>query len=230
MEAEYVNTEQANDVVARRTPRTDGSGVTGALPAGGGYGMNYGNDYGGAGVPLPPSVHDAVSTSQATSPDITYHPPVGAKAKASNWTGRRTLTEQVHIVRTFAPLAITAVDELADAIERHQGNDPAYADALQVLKELHHALGELIAQAERGRGMKALLRSFEQRKGKLRDLITENGQLLAFEPLRAVAAAQALEFVSYAFGVSDMKADATLTAAIYCALLGREAYGRHKGK
>ncbi|HEX7820256.1 MAG TPA: hypothetical protein VF463_06515 [Sphingobium sp.] len=56
---------------------------------------------------------------------------------ASSWTGRRTVREQVTIVRGLAPLALGELEALADLIESRRFNDPITADAVQCLRDMH---------------------------------------------------------------------------------------------
>jgi len=139
-----------------------------------------------------------------------------------------SMREQVHAVKTFAPLAVEAVDRMAIAIAAKKGNDPAYADALATLKELHHVLGQLIAQAERGRVTKAALRALEATKGKLHGILAGNASIILAEPFVAIAAAQSLEWASALTRVGNVEANATLVGAIYCALIGGEKIGGRK--
>ena len=77
-------------------------------------------------------------------------PPVSS----SNWTGRRTPTQQAAVVLSLAPDALHGVEMLLAEQERalHNGGpvDDAQRDALETLKELHRELGELISCAENG--------------------------------------------------------------------------------
>src|SRR5271166_732224 len=79
---------------------------------------------------------------QVTEADNTY--------AASSWTGRRTIREQVAIVRGFGPVALREIDELASRVESKRFNDPITADAVQCLREPHEQLGELISEIDRG--------------------------------------------------------------------------------
>lgn len=176
---------------------------------------------------FPLQVHDAVSKTTATSPTLTAHPPA-PQPKSSSWTGRMSVREQVHIVKTFAPLAMDAVDKLAEAIERKSGNDPAYADALATLKELHRVLGQLIAQAERGKITKDVLRTLEVNKAKLRAILSDNAQIYIVEFGRALLAAQMIEWTCEAFGWA-VEVDGGLIGTIYAGLLARPKSGGKKG-
>jgi hypothetical protein len=75
-----------------------------------------------------------------------------ASVSSAAWTGRPSYAERAAIVRTLAPVAIEAVQRLIDDEERACDNGgPVDADravALQQLKSLHVALGELIAAVE----------------------------------------------------------------------------------
>lgn len=71
---------------------------------------------------------------------------------SSAWTGKRSASEQIRIVRALAPAALQGVDELLSFHERtlHNGGpvDPAQEEALKRLRELHKALGDLIEAAD----------------------------------------------------------------------------------
>ncbi|KQR84831.1 hypothetical protein ASG07_16625 [Sphingomonas sp. Leaf343] len=69
------------------------------------------------------------------------------------WTGRPARHEQAAIVQALAPIALEAVQRLIDDEERALGNggpvDTDRAVALQQLRALHDALGQLIMCVER---------------------------------------------------------------------------------
>ena len=73
-------------------------------------------------------------------------------AASTGWTGRRSATQQARIVQSLAPAALEGVDELLEIHERalHNGGpvEPAQQEAIDRLKELHSAIGELIQAAE----------------------------------------------------------------------------------
>ena len=80
---------------------------------------------------------------------------------AAAWTGRRSPPHYAAIVQALAPVALEAVQRLIDDEERALGNGgPVDADraiALEQLRALHHALGDLIAAIEQERPVAAVL-------------------------------------------------------------------------
>jgi hypothetical protein len=75
-------------------------------------------------------------------------------ATSGKWTGRRSAAQQAQIVLALAPDALQGVRALLDEQERalHNGGpvDPEQEAAIERLRQLHGALGELIALAENG--------------------------------------------------------------------------------
>ena len=75
-------------------------------------------------------------------------PPVAS----GQWTGRRTASEQARVVVALGNDALLGVELLLDEQERPLHNDgpvePGRLEAIEKLKELHQALGELIRLAE----------------------------------------------------------------------------------
>ena len=97
---------------------------------------------------------------------------------ASSWTGRRTIREQVAIVRGVAPVALREIDELASIVPRAKRfNDPITADAVQCLRELHEQLGDLIAAIDRGSMTRQAVEAIEGNRQKLAHYIREGAKL-----------------------------------------------------
>ena len=92
---------------------------------------------------------------------------------ASSWTGRRTLREQVAIVREVGPVALRELDALADAIEAKRFNDPFTADAVRCLRELHRQLGELLDAVDRGALTREAVEAIERNRVRLVTLAAE---------------------------------------------------------
>lgn len=175
-------------------------------------------------------VHDAVSATKASSPTIAAHDPPGlTEFKATtvmasaNWTGRRSREEQATIVKAFAQPAADAVDQLCRAIRDKRRNDPADQEALEALKELHHALGELIGRAERGEGMDAVWRTYELHKERVYIAMKRGAGLVGAAPLATIAIANLLSWLS------GVPAGEGMLGAIYGALVGSEALRSRKG-
>jgi hypothetical protein len=74
------------------------------------------------------------------------------KVRSSEWTGRRDASQQARVVLALAPQALFGVEMLLQEQERplHNGGpvDPEQLRAIESLRELHSALGELIRLAE----------------------------------------------------------------------------------
>jgi hypothetical protein len=121
---------------------------------------------------------------------------------SSCWTGRRSLRDQVLIVEAFGPLALNSVHQLAAAIEERRLNDPATSEALDALKELHQALGDLIARAEQAKPMKAAWKRVERSKERLTNALWDGAQVMVVAPILAVGTATILSFLS-GFPVSE---------------------------
>lgn len=101
---------------------------------------------------------------------------------ASSWTGRRTLREQVTIVREVGPVALRELDALANAIEEKRFNDPTTAQAVQCLRELHRQLGELLDAVDRGALTRGAVEAMERNRARLVVLATEGAKLAVVAP------------------------------------------------
>lgn len=64
-----------------------------------------------------------------------------ANYAASAWTGRRTIREQVAIVRDLAPIVLQEIESLASIVEGKRFNDQVTSNAVQCLRDLHCQLG-----------------------------------------------------------------------------------------
>jgi hypothetical protein len=93
------------------------------------------------------------------------------KVASSSWTGRRTAVQQAQIVRALVPAAVAGVETLIAEQEQalHNGGpaDPERVAALQALRSLHAALGELIALAGAGKSLRKQLARVRELKGQL---------------------------------------------------------------
>lgn len=80
---------------------------------------------------------------------------------SAGWTGRPSMREQAAVIHALAPVALEAVQRLIDDEERARDNGgPVDADraiALQQLKALHVALGDLISAVEHSRPLEPAL-------------------------------------------------------------------------
>jgi hypothetical protein len=122
-----------------------------------------------------------------------------ATMRSSLWTGRRSLDEQCEIIGAYAPVAANGAAELIEAIRAARLNDP-YAEAtLRALKELHEALGDLIAHAEAAMAPKRLRAAWEAvegAKGKLIDAMSGGAQAILVAPAVAYGTATVLSLLS----------------------------------
>lgn len=82
--------------------------------------------------------------------------------RSSRWTGRASHREHAAVVAALAPVALEALDRLIGDEERARDNGgPVDTDrevALQQLRSLHRALGELIGAVEQDRPLEPALR------------------------------------------------------------------------
>ena len=98
---------------------------------------------------------------------------VGGKPKviSAAWTGRRTAAQQAQIVRSLVPAALDGVVALIAEQEQalHNGGPacPERSAAIEALRSLHSALGELISLAEEGKSLRKQLARVRELKGQL---------------------------------------------------------------
>lgn len=192
----------------------EGATVTAEPPettAAGGFGTGaFGSGpYGGGPAPL--EVDNATSASEIRPdtlvneseiypPTITVGtPPRAYRARdvmrSSTWTGRRSVEEQVTVIRSFAPDAMSAAEQLRAAIHERRRNDPDDAEAMRALKELHCAIGELIREAESGPVSAVAWEAYERHREKLAAVAGRGASLTAAAPL-AVGLAHFLSWLS----------------------------------
>lgn len=136
---------------------------------------------------------------------------------ASAWTGRRTIREQVAIVRGVAPVALREIDELASIIERKRFNDPITADAVRCLRELHDQLGELIAAIDRGSMTRQAVEAIERNRQKLLHHIKEGAKLAVVAPAMTFGIMHILAWVT------GVPIDTTLVSTVFGAIVGADA-------
>jgi hypothetical protein len=148
-------------------------------------------------------------TTQVPSPLNTF--------AASSWTGRRSLREQVSIVRGLAPMAIREVDDLANLIESRRFNDPITADAVNCLRELHAQLGELLDAIDRGNLTREAVEALERNRQKLVHLVKEGAKLTVVAPAMTLGI---MHLLSWLTGVP---ADSTMVSSVFGAIVGADA-------
>lgn len=136
---------------------------------------------------------------------------------ASSWTGRRTIREQVTIVRGLAPLAIRELDDLASIIESKRFNDPITADAIECMRDLHRQLGELISAVERGSMTREAVEELEKNREKLNHLLTEGAKLTIVAPAMTFGVMHILAWIT------GVPVDSALVSTIYGAIVGADA-------
>lgn len=139
------------------------------------------------------------------------------KYSASAWTGRRTIREQVVIVRELGPVALREMDELASLIERRRFNDPLTADAVQCLRELHRQLGELLAAVDQGSLTREAVESLERNKQQLVHLVKEGAKLMVVAPAMTFGI---MHLLSWLTGVP---VDSTLASSVFGTIVGADA-------
>jgi len=136
---------------------------------------------------------------------------------SSAWTGRRTIREQVAIVRDLAPVALRELDELAMIVESKRFNDPITADAVQCLRELHQQLGELISAIDRGSMTREAVEAIEANRKKLAHYIKEGAKLTVVAPTMTFGIMHVLAWVT------GVPIDTTLVSTVFGAVVGADA-------
>jgi hypothetical protein len=136
---------------------------------------------------------------------------------SSSWTGRRTIREQVAIVRGVAPVALREIDELALIIESKRFNDPITAEAIQCLRELHRQLGELIAAIDRGSMTRQAVEAIEGNRQKLVHYIKEGAKLAVVAPTMTFGVMHILAWIT------GVPIDSALVSTVFGAIVGADA-------
>lgn len=143
-----------------------------------------------------------------------------ASVSAAKWTGRRTAAQQAKIVLAIAPTAMAAVDQLIDEQQLRKHNrgpsDPEADEAIEKLRALRDAIGELIQLAENGRPLATQLRGVKALRNNVLKWSAQSYELLlANSPLYAssAVAGSALWFATYLL-TKDMGASATFAGTV----------------
>lgn len=146
-------------------------------------------------------------TRQAVSDHGVDNEPSAAAIDASKWTGRRTVRQQTLVIRQLVPLALDEIDQLASLLESKRYNDEESADEIRCLRELHTALGELLAMVERGKLSREAVAALEARRLQILDMAQKGAKMFVVAPVLAAGLVQVLSFLN---GVA---VDTTLIAA-----------------
>lgn len=136
---------------------------------------------------------------------------------ASAWTGRRTLREQVSVVRGLAPVALTELDTLATLIEEKRFNDPITADSVACLRELHDQIGELLSAVDRGQLTRSAVEAIEKNRQRLTKLVSDGAKLTVVAPAMTFGIMHLLAWIS------GVPIDSTMVSAIYGSVVGADA-------
>lgn len=139
------------------------------------------------------------------------------KHASSAWTGRRTIREQVVIVRELAPVALRELDGLADLVESRRYNDPITADAIACLRELHGQLGELLTAVDEGRLTRDAVEAIERNKQRLAHLVEEGAKLTIVAPAMTFGIMHLLSWLS------GVPVDSTLASSVFATIVGADA-------
>ena len=136
---------------------------------------------------------------------------------ASAWTGRRTIREQVAIVRGLAPIALSEIDALASIVESRRFNDPITADAVQCLRALHQQLGQLLAAVDSGSVTREAVEAIEANRQKLVHYVKEGAKLTVVAPTMTFGIMHILAWMT------GVPIDSTLVSTIFGAIVGADA-------
>lgn len=115
---------------------------------------------------------------------------------SSAWTGRRSIEEQATVVKSYAPLAQSGVEQLIRAVEERRFNDPATHKALEALRELHQALGDLLNVAERGASDSSVWVAVERHKETFTGAVRDGAKVMVAAPVLALGTAYVLQLLS----------------------------------
>jgi hypothetical protein len=136
---------------------------------------------------------------------------------AGSWTGRRTIREQVAIVRGLGPVALREIDELASLVESKRFNDPITADAVQCLRNLHEQLGELISAIDRGNMTREAIERIEENRQKIFQYVKEGAKLTMVAPAMTFGIMHILAWMT------GVPIDSTLVSTVFGAIVGADA-------
>lgn len=148
--------------------------------------------------------------------DEVYSSEDAVSATSSAWTGRRTIREQVTVVRELAPVALGELDELANLVESKRFNDPETTEAIQCLRDLHRQLGELIEAVDRGYLTRDAVESFEQNRQRLIGYIKDGAKLTVIAPAMTFGIMHLLSWIS------GVPVDSTLLSTVYGSVVGHD--------
>jgi|GEM_PF-3910284 len=143
--------------------------------------------------------------------------------RSSSWTGRRTVQDQLAVIRAYGPIAVQGAECLIEALEDARLNDPDAKEALQSLRDLHIALGELIATVEAGLPTERAWRLFERNKAKLNATMRGSIQAFVVAPVTAFGVAVVLSLLS------GEEVSGEMLAILSAALMAKDAvleYGK----
>lgn len=136
---------------------------------------------------------------------------------ASSWTGRRTIREQVAIVRGLGPVALREIDQLASLVESKRFNDPITADAVQCLRELHEQLGDLISAIDRGNLTREAIERIEENRRQIVHYVKEGAKLIVVAPAMTFGIMHILAWIT------GVPIDSTLVSTVFGAIVGADA-------
>lgn len=136
---------------------------------------------------------------------------------SSAWTGRRTLREQVAVVRGLAPVALSELDSLANLIEEKRFNDPITADAVACLRELHCQIGDLLNAVDRGQLTRSAVEAIEKNRERLTELVSNGAKLTVVAPAMTFGIMHLLAWLS------GVPVDSTMVSAVYGSVVGVDA-------
>jgi hypothetical protein len=135
---------------------------------------------------------------------------------SSSWTGRRSVGEQVAVIRGLAPLAIGELDALASIVESKRFNDPITADAVECLRELHMQIGELLSAIDRGAMTRSAVEAIEKNRERLLTLLQEGAKLSVVAPTMTFGV---MHILSWLTGVPI---DSTLVSTVFGTIVGAD--------
>jgi hypothetical protein len=149
--------------------------------------------------------------------ELEIPPPTSGSTPASSWTGRSSISEQVRTVTALAPLAMRDIDMLIDTTREKRFNDGATADAIDRLRDLHSALGDLLKSVEANAPLDSALTLLRRHRDEFLECLKQGAKVAIAAP------ALTLGVVHILSKISGIPADSQLLATVYAAMVGGDA-------
>ena len=136
---------------------------------------------------------------------------------SANWTGRPSLQRRVVEIRAMAPYVLHGLEQLIGLVEDQRFNDPETADALDSLRRLHQAMGDLIEAIDQQRPITEIVSTIEAYGAKFGIALKGGAKVFAVAPAMTLGISHMLAWMINA------TPDTGLVATVYAAIVGADA-------